>query len=546
MVETAWLPPWDELSWKKVRDHIYGYIYFNEVEKILIDNPYVQRLRYIYQTQLSRLVYPAEHTRFYHSLGVMHLMGIASQKLLHAMREEGGLEEGELRTLTLASRIAGLLHDVGHIFMSHWSEELVRREIPAELRPYSSHEELGLKLYRDFISERFRREVDNPPVLGKLEKLGIDLELLDKAVRALLEPLGRSLTIRDIKEKVSRQLGGGYADLARYVVPLVQVLKAWFFTVDEVDYLMRDGASMGVVEYGTVDWRRLLDETGVYLSEDAYVLCIRSWRRFIPTFLRFLESYLSMYRYCYFHKTIKAFERVLHELQMRYILKFLRDLKRVFEEANEDKLIKQLYEFVDAVQLKNLLVDNLGRFNGHLNTWAEKFISRRPPVKLLYEAHIPCRDLGEYERVSTLLNEVEEGLNKLLEEGVISFNVRLATILAELARLGHDKRNELMRLCKSRKLLLGGFYVAKPSLMKYDLNQVFMIDKIHLTSLKLSQIIEEKIIPPLGRVPILVKFLAFHDNLMGEELRKATELVEEIFYTITSTRSLGREEVFPP
>ncbi|HEX2387384.1 MAG TPA: metal-dependent phosphohydrolase, partial [Candidatus Binatia bacterium] len=64
-------------------DPIHHYIQFTvplhkgEVtEKAVIDSPWVQRLRYIYQLQSARWVYPtAEHSRFQHSLGAMHLAG---------------------------------------------------------------------------------------------------------------------------------------------------------------------------------------------------------------------------------------------------------------------------------------------------------------------------------------------------------------------------------------------------------------------------------------------------------------------------------------
>src|ERR687886_1081200 len=66
-----------------IADPIHRYIQFTvpltkgEVtEKALIDSPWVQRLRYIYQLQSARWVYPsAEHTRFVHSLGTMHVAG---------------------------------------------------------------------------------------------------------------------------------------------------------------------------------------------------------------------------------------------------------------------------------------------------------------------------------------------------------------------------------------------------------------------------------------------------------------------------------------
>ncbi|MCK5660394.1 MAG: HD domain-containing protein, partial [Methanosarcinales archaeon] len=59
---------------KVVRDPVHGYIELDELALRLIDTPQVQRLRRIRQLGLSNMVYPgANHTRFEHSLGTMHL-----------------------------------------------------------------------------------------------------------------------------------------------------------------------------------------------------------------------------------------------------------------------------------------------------------------------------------------------------------------------------------------------------------------------------------------------------------------------------------------
>src|SRR3954469_21873596 len=64
-------------------DAVHGYVPFvsdaglaeGEVtERHIIDHPWVQRLRQIHQLQTAWWVFPAaEHTRFQHVLGVMHL-----------------------------------------------------------------------------------------------------------------------------------------------------------------------------------------------------------------------------------------------------------------------------------------------------------------------------------------------------------------------------------------------------------------------------------------------------------------------------------------
>ena len=58
----------------EIRDPVYGFVIFNDWEKGIIDHPVFQRLRRIKQLALTEMVYPgAVHTRFEHSLGVMHL-----------------------------------------------------------------------------------------------------------------------------------------------------------------------------------------------------------------------------------------------------------------------------------------------------------------------------------------------------------------------------------------------------------------------------------------------------------------------------------------
>lgn len=95
----------------EIQDAIHGYIQLDEEEKKIVDSPPIQRLRRIRQLGLTPLVYPsATHTRFQHSLGVMHLAGKFAESL--------DLDETRRKEL----RIAALLHDSGHGPFSHVSE----------------------------------------------------------------------------------------------------------------------------------------------------------------------------------------------------------------------------------------------------------------------------------------------------------------------------------------------------------------------------------------------------------------------------------------
>src|SRR6266849_11031119 len=76
-----------------ISDPLHGYIPFTSTrgsevaEQTLIDHPWLQRLRRIHQLQSAWLVYPsAEHTRFQHVLGAMHLAGRAAAHLYPSLR----------------------------------------------------------------------------------------------------------------------------------------------------------------------------------------------------------------------------------------------------------------------------------------------------------------------------------------------------------------------------------------------------------------------------------------------------------------------------
>ena len=99
---------------KIVNDPIYGFVSIpDELHYDIIEHPYFQRLRRIKQVSLTNLVYPgANHTRFAHSLGAMHLMRRAVQLL---RRKGYEITDEELEAASLAI----LLHDSGHGPFSH-------------------------------------------------------------------------------------------------------------------------------------------------------------------------------------------------------------------------------------------------------------------------------------------------------------------------------------------------------------------------------------------------------------------------------------------
>lgn len=187
---------------KIFNDPIYGFITIpNALIYDLIQHPYFQRLRRISQMGLSYLVYPgANHTRFHHALGCMHIM----QKAVETLRFKGVVisidEENALY-------IAILLHDIGHGPFSHAMEKSIVEDV--------HHEAISL-LFMNQLNIEFD---------GKL-----------------------SLAIQVFKEDYPRKF-------------MLQLISSQL-DMDRMDYLKRDSFYSGVAE-GNVNSERLIQMMNV-------------------------------------------------------------------------------------------------------------------------------------------------------------------------------------------------------------------------------------------------------------------------------------------
>ncbi len=187
---------------KIFNDPIYGFITIpNALIYDLIQHSYFQRLRRISQMGLSYLVYPgANHTRFHHALGCMHLM----QKAVDVLRFKGiAISEAEENALYIAI----LLHDIGHGPFSHAMEKSIVEDV--------HHEAISL-LFMNQLNEEFN---------GQL-----------------------SLAIQVFKGEYHRKF-------------MLQLISSQL-DMDRMDYLKRDSFYSGVAE-GNVNSERLIQMMNV-------------------------------------------------------------------------------------------------------------------------------------------------------------------------------------------------------------------------------------------------------------------------------------------
>ncbi len=281
-----------------IADPIHHYIQFtvpgpssdaNEItEKDLIDSPWVQRLRSIYQLQSARWVYPAaEHSRFQHVLGAMHLAGQYARHVYPSLARTIR-DVPTLPYIEAVLRVTALLHDVGHGPFCHFFDWHF-------LQRYGlSHERLGQVIIRDQLGhliQRVRRSPSGEFATGE----------------ALNPDHIASLIVKDPDTP-----GRRYPRWLRLLQPLIGGL----FTADNFDYVLRDSYMCGV-SVGPVDIPRLMHYTMITPKGPAL------HTNGLPALQMFLNARLYLYSNVYFHRTSRAID--LHILEI-----FRETMERIF------------------------------------------------------------------------------------------------------------------------------------------------------------------------------------------------------------------------
>lgn len=194
----------------------------------------------------------AEHSRFGHMLGAMHLAGLAYDAL---KRNSGKLGESfdadDIDRQTI--RIAALLHDVGHAPFSHSLENILG----------AKHENYSIALVENYFAEF-------------IEKAGVDI----KTVKNLI-------------------LGDPYPKK-----PYLSRIVSGQLDVDRLDYLLRDSYYAGV-SYGRFDLSRIIDQLCVVNKK--FVVLEGGYE----SVEQLIFARYQMYQQVYFHKTKRAFELML-------------------------------------------------------------------------------------------------------------------------------------------------------------------------------------------------------------------------------------------
>jgi HD superfamily phosphohydrolase len=237
-------------AFEVIRDPLWDNIRLDDAALAVIDVAVVQRLRYVRQLGHAFLVYPgATHSRFEHALGTYHL----TKQALAILQERGELDDISEED-HLATRLAALLHDIGHYPFSHSLEEA----------GFPHHESLGVAKLKD------------PELADRLDDFGVP----------------------DLAQRVGGLIEGTSPS------PLAGLISGTL-DLDKIDYLSRDARMCGV-PYGTVDVDRLLAALTLCRPADRDALVVGVREKGLSALESLLFSRYQMYRNVYWHHAVRS------------------------------------------------------------------------------------------------------------------------------------------------------------------------------------------------------------------------------------------------
>jgi uncharacterized protein len=376
----------------EVRDPIHGAIGLLPAEVAVADHVWVQRLRNIRQTGFSQMAFPgATHTRYLHSLGTMHLAGLAFDQVY---RQWTFARSGAREELRGCLRLAALCHDLGHPPFSHCMEFAMP---PVETLPLSwitardraaTHEDYTIAI------------LEHAPLRGAIDRaFAFGARHVAALIRGDVDP-GDDFFVDD---------GVDHRRLLSQIVSSE-------LDVDRMDYLVRDALYTGA-RYGQVDTTWLLSNLLPWVRDGRVNLALQ--RRAVYAFDHFLLARHHMFLMVYFHHKSVIYEEMLR--------RHVDSGRSPTPSTNPDDRPWLLPSDLDAY----LHSDDVA-LTAHLRTsadpWARRIVEQRP-YRRVAERH------GGHRQA-----DVSEPMRRLQEAGIDVIAAASTGKLSHYARVGTKRR----------------------------------------------------------------------------------------------------------
>lgn len=345
--------PKTERKNKVINDKVWGNINFYNWEMDLINQPILQRLRYISQTGSAYYVYPtSNHSRFEHSLGVL----AALMKIVESINSRYYFPTNNFEIKTshyYILRLACILHDVGHAFFSHVSEKFqcnnnsferywknIRKELEIaykkETKTYlnslgikSISKKLTNELCLDKEAKHFSSKIKIHEILSyfivrskAFKEFFIERILFDE-IRKDFE-VGKKLEEKQINELIIKMISDCIIGLPpiysvdecrleiyKYMAQLINGP----IDVDKLDYLARDSYTAGIISI-SYDIERFLTKITVLKTQlnhhDTYRIAVDIGGAHV--FDQIMICKMMLYTYIYHHHKVLTGDRMLIEI----------------------------------------------------------------------------------------------------------------------------------------------------------------------------------------------------------------------------------------
>lgn len=417
-----------------ILDNIYGQIGLTEVEKNIERLAIFKRLHSISQLGLVNWIFPcALHTRYTHSIGVMHIAGQMAEHINQNMEgfcgSEPFFDDNDIQII----RLAGMLHDIGHYPLSHNIEQAYKdvrkkkvcegKEILEELKYYINCPIYLYPKYIDMDSDRLPREqtdfyekfrgssglhhenvgkliiTNNTDILNTIKwgfvlipnKKGTDWVLnpkfLDSGNRPeFISDSEVTTIVRELLMDIGNMVIGNYQERDgsnpwnKKYSAMVQIIHSEL-DADNLDYLLRDATFSGT-SYGIMDMGLLLNclTVGQLVYKEGRKKTTRYLVGVKEKGLGSVEQFLLNKFLAYTQMILSKYTSILEAMLLRFEMETVDSEDDAYNDCKMEDLIKKTSTTIEYLKFSDYYIMeqifNASRLINSMNPFPKAAVSR--------------------------------------------------------------------------------------------------------------------------------------------------------------------------